>query len=51
MLDSRKKFLHQITSGLILAGLPSMASATENNMDAADFAGEGAPNDKNSPAG
>jgi len=49
MPHSRKKFLQQITSGLILAGLPSIASAKENNnenIDATDFAGEGAPDDE-----
>ncbi|MEO5947609.1 MAG: hypothetical protein ABIP79_12400, partial [Chitinophagaceae bacterium] len=55
MPDSRKKFLRQITNGLLIAGLPSLTSAkekqTENkkiNIDAADSTGEGTPTMKNS---
>ncbi|MEO5945320.1 MAG: aminotransferase class V-fold PLP-dependent enzyme [Chitinophagaceae bacterium] len=51
MPDSRKKFLRQITTGLLLAGLPNIASAKQsenktNNIDAADFTDEGAPDDE-----
>jgi selenocysteine lyase/cysteine desulfurase len=49
MSQNRKKFLKQVGSGLLLAGLPAMSSAEnffsqEVNID--DFVGEGVPEDE-----
>ncbi|MBK6991052.1 MAG: aminotransferase class V-fold PLP-dependent enzyme [Chitinophagaceae bacterium] len=50
MPHSRKKFLKQISTGLILASLPSIASAKEKEnkttIDPTDFTGTGAPDDE-----
>ena len=49
MKQDRKRFLKQLGSGLLIAGLPGIASATNNIasvIDQEDFAGEGAADDE-----
>ena len=49
MQNGRKKFLQQLGAGLIVSGMPSIASAidlTESNIDISDFEKEGNPNDE-----
>ena len=49
MKQDRKKFLKQLGSGLLLAGLPGIASPHEYStslINTKDFSGEGAPDDE-----
>ncbi len=49
MDQSRKKFIRQVGSGLLLAGLPGITMANDDAqtiIDPADFSGEGAANDE-----
>ncbi len=49
MDPGRKKFLQQLGTGIIAAGLPGLASADGGNLsltDANDFTGEGGPGDE-----
>ena len=48
MGQNRKKFLQQLGSGLLLAGMPGFASARNaiSTIDPDDFTGEGAPDDE-----